>query len=87
MGFESICRQILKQLNERTIMLPNDPKLVVRVCFGAFWVCNKMLSYGRLTINFSIVVVAQARWLLSYGNAFLPDALGNMLLYCLLASG
>ena len=54
--------------------LPNDPKIIVRIYFGAFWVCNKMLSYGRLTINFSIVAFAQAMWLFSYSIAFLPDA-------------
>ena len=61
--------------------LLNDPKIIVRIRFGAFWVCNKMLSYGRLTIIFSIVVFAQARWLFSYSIASLPDARWNMLLY------
>ena len=61
--------------------LPNDPKIIVRICFGAFWVCNKMMSYGRLTINFSIVVFAQVKWMFSYNIALLPDARGNMLLY------
>ena len=61
--------------------LPNDPKIIVRICFGAFWVCNKMMSYGRLTINFSIVVFAQVKWMFSYSIALLPDARGNMLLY------
>ena len=33
--------------------LPNDPMIIVCICFGAFWIC-KMLSYGRHTINFRI---------------------------------
>ena len=33
-----------------------------------------MLSYGRLTVDFGIVVFAKTRWLFSYGVTFLPDA-------------
>ena len=40
---------------ERRFCLPNDPKFAF-ICFGAFWICNKVLSYGQLTINFSIVL-------------------------------
>ena len=29
-----------------------DPKIIVCVYFGAFWICNKMLFYGRLTFHF-----------------------------------
>ena len=36
-----------------------------------------MLSYGRLTIDFGIVVFAKTRWLFSYGVTFLPDACGT----------
>ena len=61
--------------------LPNDPKIIVCICFGAFWICNKMLSYGRLTTNCRIVVFKYTRWLFSYGTTFLPAARGNMLLY------
>ena len=39
-----------------------------------------MLSYGRLTVDFGIVVFAKTRWLFSYGVTFLPDARGDMLL-------
>ena len=59
--------------------LPNDPKIIVCICFGAFWICNKMLSYGRITIHFSIIAIAHTRWLFSNCIAFLPDARGNML--------
>ena len=46
-----------------------------------------MLSYGRLTIDFGIVVFAKTRWLFSYGVTFLPDGRGDMLFYsvCYLA--
>ena len=37
-----------------------------------------MLSYGRLTIDFGIVVFAKTRWLFSYGVTFLPDARGKL---------
>ena len=40
-----------------------------------------MLSYGRLTVDFGIVVFAKTRWLFSYGVTFLPDARGDMLFY------
>ena len=40
-----------------------------------------MLSYGRLTIDFGIVVFAKTRWLFSYGVTFLPDSRGGMLFY------
>ena len=59
---------------KRRSRLPNDPKIVVCICFGAFWICNKVLSYGRLTINFRIVLFTHKRWLFSYGITFLPDA-------------
>ena len=36
-----------------------------------------MLSYGRLTVDFGIVVFAKTRWLFSYGVTFLPDARGR----------
>ena len=39
---------------KRRSFLPNDPKIVVCIYFGAFWICNKVFSYGRLTINFRI---------------------------------
>ena len=61
--------------------LPNNPKIIVGICFGEFWICNKMLSHGRLTINFSTDVFTHTRWLFSYGATFLPDARGNMLFY------
>ena len=32
-----------------------------------------MLSYGRLTVDFGIVVFAKTRWLFSYGVTFLPE--------------
>ena len=38
-----------------------------------------MLSYGRLTVDFGIVVFARTRWLFSYGVTFLPDARGDIL--------
>ena len=81
LGFESLCKQIPKHLNEKTILLPNDPKIVVCICFGAFWICNKVLSYGRLIINVRIVLFAYTRWLFSYGIPDLPDARGDMLFY------
>ena len=59
LGFESLCRQVLKHLIEGRFRLPNDPKIIVRICFGAFWVCNTMFSYGRLTTTCSIVVFVQ----------------------------
>ena len=61
--------------------LPNDPKIIFCICFGAFWIRKKVLSYGRLTIDFGIVVFAKTRWLFSYGVTFLPDARGDMLFY------
>ena len=61
--------------------LPNDPKIIVCICFGAFWIRKKVLSFGRLTIDFGIVVFAMTRWQLSYGATFLPDARGDMLFY------
>ena len=64
---------------KRRCCLPNDPKIVVCICIGAFWICNKVLSYGRLTINFRIVIFTHMRWLFSYGITFLPDARGDML--------
>ena len=36
--------------------LPNDPKIIVCICFGAFWICNKMLSYDRITVHFRMIV-------------------------------
>ena len=60
--------------------MPNDAKIVVCM-FGAFWVCNKVLSYGRLTINFRIVLFTYTRWLFSYGITFLLDARGDMVFY------
>jgi len=51
-----------------------------------FWrivVFNKMLSNGRLTINFRIVVSTYTRWLLSCCITFLPDARGT---YCFILS-
>ena len=62
---------------KRQSCLPNDPKIVVSICFGAFWICNKVLSYGRLTINFRVVVFTYTRWLFSCGITFLPDAHGE----------
>ena len=40
LGFESLCKQIPKHLNERKICLPNDPKIIICICFGAFWICG-----------------------------------------------
>ena len=37
-----------------------------------------MLSYGRLTVDFGIVVFEKTRWLFSYGVTFLPDARGDI---------
>ena len=65
---------------------PNDPKIIVSICFGAFWIRKQVLSYGRLTIDFGIVVFAKTKLLFSYGVTFLPDARGDMLFYCLLVS-
>ena len=42
--------------------LPNDPKIIVCICFGPFWICNKMLSYGRITFHFRIRVFTHTRW-------------------------
>ena len=61
--------------------LPNDPKIIVCICFGAFWICKYVLPYGRLTIDFGIVAFAKTRWLFSYGATFLPDARGVMSFY------
>ena len=66
---------------KRRSCLPNDPKIVVCICFGAFWICNKVLSYGRLTINFRLVVFTYTRWLFSCGITVLPDTRGDMLFY------
>ena len=63
---------------KRRSFLPNGPKIAVCICFGAFWICNKVLSYGRLTINFRLVVFTYTRWLFSYGIAIHPDARGDM---------
>ena len=43
-----------------------------------------MLSYGRLTLDFGIVVFAKTKWLFSYGVTFLPGARGDMLFYSVL---
>ena len=59
--------------------LPSDPKIIICICFGAFWICNKMMSYGRITSHFRIIFFAHTRWLFSYYIALLPDARGNML--------
>ena len=65
---------------KRRSCLPNDPKIVVCISFGTFWICNKvLLSYGRLTINFSIVLFTYTRWLLYYCITCLSDACGDML--------
>ena len=66
---------------KRRFCLPNDPKIVVCICFGAFWICNKVLSYGRLTIIFEIVLFKYTRWAVLLRYTFLPDALGDMLFY------
>ena len=44
-----------------------------------------VLSYGRLAINFRIVLFTYMRWLFSYGITFLPDARGDMLFNLLCA--
>ena len=54
--------------------LPNDPKIIVCICFGAFWICNKMLSYGRITFHFRNRVFTHTRWLISCCCVFRPDA-------------
>ena len=53
-----------KHVNEKTILLANDPKIVICICFGAFWICNKVLCDGGLTINCRLVVFTYTRWLL-----------------------
>ena len=83
-GFESLCNLISKQLTERTI-LPNNRKIIVWICFGAFWIFNEM-SYGQIKYHFRNRVFTYTRWLFSHCIVFLPDAHGTMLFYCLLAS-
>ena len=78
LDFESWCKQAQKYLNDSRSCLSNDPKIVVCICSGAIWICNKVLSYGRLTINFRLVVFTYRRWLPSCGITFLPDSCGDM---------
>ena len=59
--------------------LPNDPKIIVCICFGAFWICNKMLFYGRITVHLGNRVFTHTRWLFSCCSVFRPDARGDML--------
>ena len=61
--------------------LPNDPKIIVCICSGGFWVFDEMLSYGRITFHFRIRVFRHTRWLFSYNNVFRPVARGYMLFY------
>ena len=46
--------------------LPNDAKIFTCICFGAFWIVDEMLSYGRITSHFRIIAFAHTRWLFSY---------------------
>ena len=56
-------------------------RTIVCIGFGAFWICNKMLSYGRLTNKFRTDIFAHTRWMFSYDANFCSDARANMLLY------
>ena len=60
---------------KRRSCLPNDPKIFVCICFVAFWICNKVLSYGRLTINFRIIALTYTTWLRSYGKFCMTNRL------------
>ena len=55
--------------------LPNDAKFIVCICFGAFLMCSKMLSYCRITGHYRISVFAHTRSLFFYYITFLADAL------------
>ena len=60
---------------------PECAKLILDSKLDSGLKINCELSYGRLTIDFGIVVFAKTRWLFSYGVTFLPDARGDMLFY------
>ena len=81
LGSESLCKLIPKHLNERTILLAYDPKIIVWICSGVFWIFDEMLSYGRITFHFRIRVFTHTRWLFSYYSVFCPDARGYMWFY------